>query len=67
MLAAAAEKREKAAAKPSFWVQYEGRGRWHGWGGQNMGIINQIKRSWGGTSGRDRPADPMNFFHFNFN
>jgi hypothetical protein len=30
-----------------------------------MGIINQIKRSRGGTSGRDRPADPVDFFHFN--
>lgn len=29
-----------------------------------MGIINEIK-SRGGTSGRDRPADPVDFFHFN--
>jgi hypothetical protein len=29
-----------------------------------MGVINEIK-SRGGTSGRDRPADPVDFFHFN--
>jgi hypothetical protein len=32
-----------------------------GRGGQNMSLINRIKRSWRGTSGRDR-ADPVDFF-----